>query len=418
MGVKISRIEKEFIFRKIQDNLIPLKIMFEKTETTVTLARFSETEIFFDCGDADISHIRQYGELTVFFTFENSYHTFASKIRSITGNIIGIKQPENVYKNLQRQYERMKAQDNVSVYFTTKGKRINIDFPKTRGVHFIENATFSDNFDNSSIDGLLKTFRKKMDGRVSDNKIVMMRNRIPATYEENLMAKTGKIIWLPKIEDGFVIKSVFPEKIVLTQKDLMSYEEEAGTPKSSIGNKIRNLLDKKLSKGYFSQLYCPLLYNVYLVGYIYLHTDAESQKTIDMHLLTYVYEFSKILCFSLKKNGYFKAIDSHDIDYDVPLIDISASGLLFAHNEKTLSLDLPLQSRLTVTLKIKVRKIEILCEVTRKYRDNNTFYYALKYLKITPEDFRFIFEFIYGKTYIPEDDENRTDLLSSRLSGM
>jgi len=43
--------------------------------------------------------------------------------------------------------------------------------------------------------------------------------------------------------------------------------------------------------------------------------------------------------------------------------------------------------------------MEIESMVIRKYKDKNTYYFALKFIKMTPEDFRFLFEHIYGKPY-------------------
>jgi hypothetical protein len=43
--------------------------------------------------------------------------------------------------------------------------------------------------------------------------------------------------------------------------------------------------------------------------------------------------------------------------------------------------------------------MEVECQVSRKYKDIKINYFALRFTKIAPEDFRFLYEYIYGKPY-------------------
>ncbi|MBN2441512.1 MAG: PilZ domain-containing protein [Spirochaetales bacterium] len=402
MGVKVNRIEKEFVLKKMVEKEIIIKILSKHKEIDGKIIRFCDEFLIIDCPEIKLSHLHEHCEISIFFMFENNQHTFSSKILEIKDTELTIAQPELTYKNLQRQYERIKSAEDIRIFLDIKGKRIQIDFPKTRDYFSLSEPTYTEDFNPSDIQNLIRSFRKKMEELVSVNKIIMLRNTNPSTYEEKLMAHTGKIIWIPYIDEGFLLKNPFPEVSLLTYQEIADYELGMGTLRGEIGNKFKILLKEKKDKGFYSQLYCPLLYTHYLVGYIYLCNTSEKKIGITIHTLKYVNEFSKVLCYSLKTNHYFNSQDLGNNSYSTPVIDISASGLLFAHTEKYLSVELPLHAEIMITLKIGKRKIETGSTVIRKYMDKNRYYFALKFTRITREDFRFLYEFIYGKKYSVE----------------
>ena len=123
----------------------------------------------------------------------------------------------------------------------------------------------------------------------------MLRNKVPTTYEEKIMSKTGKIIWFPSVEEGLVNERVFPEDALFKQDDLYSYEEQEGLSREEIDDKLARIKKGKMNRGFFSQLYCPILYNEYFIGYIYLLNRLERNIEISLDIVKYVYEFSRIL---------------------------------------------------------------------------------------------------------------------------
>jgi hypothetical protein len=399
MSVKLNRIEKEFVFRKLIERKSTLKILFDKKETPCEIIAYSDETLDVTCANADRERFRPDIKIDIFFEFENNYHTFNTAIIKKTDALLVLQQPETVMKSLKRSYERVKDSKDVSISFTIKGKKIELNFPQTENFVRSENPEPRDDFDPASIRRLLIAFRNKMNTTVSENKIIMLRNRVPSTYEEKVMLHTGKIIWIPSMEDGFLAKNIFPEPILLTYGNLALYEEETGTPRDTIENKIKQILQEKLKKGYYSQLYCPAFYNEYMIGYIYLMNTIVALKKIDVQLLKYTYQFSKFLSHSLILNNYFSSQKSEDAQFETPVIDISASGLLFANSDKDLSTEIVLHSSMNITLKILSRKMFILARVSRKFRDTKNFYYGLHFVDITPEDFRYLYEFIYGKPY-------------------
>jgi len=108
-----------------------------------------------------------------------------------------------------------------------------------------------------------------------------------------------------------------------------------------------------------------------------------------------------MLCYSLVTNGYFKAENASERRYEVPIIDMSASGLLFAHNSADLAGELLVHTDLELSMKVGKRSFKVGARVMRKFRDAENVYFGVLFLKIDPGDFSFLFEFLYGKPFDP-----------------
>jgi len=105
-------------------------------------------------------------------------------------------------------------------------------------------------------------------------------------------------------------------------------------------------------------------------------------------------------------SNYFKEPPVSVNNYDARILDLSASGLLFAHSSKVLSKNLVLYSDLDLSLKLPEHAIKIGSRVMRKYQQGDFTCFGVQFMQIEPEDFKHLFLFIYGREYT-EDDEFR-----------
>ena len=400
MAIKIKRIEQEYTFKTLLTISAKIRIHSNKRELNCKLKRYNEESLEIESPETDISFLKKGDEIAAYFLFQNNKHTFTTRVLEVKRQSFLLKQPNGLYRNLQREYERIKANNEVKVHFKLKEKRVELNFPRTENYFPLNEYDLPDKHDLEQMDVLIADFRKAMQYSVSENKIIMLRNKTPTTYEEQIMARTGKIIWFPTIDDGLINEPVLPEDILFKLRDYYLYESQEGLSVDEIKEKLQRILINKSNKGIYSQLYCPILYNEYFIGYIYLANKTEKLKKIDLEIVKYVYEFAKILCYSLKVNDYFQAQQQEDTVYEIPIIDISASGLLFAHPEKRLPKELLLHTHLDIALVINKRKININAMIMRKFRDLRYCYFGVRFNKIAPEDFRYLFESIYGKKYI------------------
>ena len=401
MGTEVGRIEKEFVFKALIDDGTPCDVHGSGKEARCRFSAVSEDRLEMAPLEGTLSGFEIGDEIRVFFYLKNNYHTFSARLLEAGPGKLVVQHPRGVYKNLQRKYERVKTAQELEVTFSIKGSRVELNFPKTDRFSPPEPPETSTTFDARRIQELVRAFRTKMSSLVSQNKIVMLRDRIPRGWEEQVMIRLGKCLWVPSTAEDFPAKDPFPEERVITKGDLIRLEEQSGAQPYVITGKLGNILYEKTKKGTNSELWCPVLCNEYAVGYLRMWNTAERKDRIGKDLVEYSWQFAKVLCYSLVTNGYFKAESSTERRYEAPIIDMSASGLLFAHTSNDLVRDLLVHTDLDLTMRIEKRVFQVGARVMRKFRDAENAFFGVLFLRIDPEDFRFLFQYLYGKPFDP-----------------
>lgn len=405
MGLKVGRIVKEFVFKSLLDQQIKIDLHGNKKKLSGVLVEVSENRLELECTPEELDKLELDEQIRVFFYLQNNYHTFeATVIEKQNGRLL-LSHPEGVYKNPQRKFERITLKQPLEVFFNLKGKKVELNFPRTeRSLPEVEPKVAED-FVLTSIQKLTREFNRKMSKTVSSNNITMLRNKIPKTFEERILAATGKILWIPSVDEDYLTVDPFQEDRIITKKEIIKYEESFDTPIHIINSKLGNILYEKQKEKIFSEVYCPILYDQYIVGYLYIANKDEKRKRISRDLVDYLHEFAQVLSYSLKLNGYFASESTGEQRYEAPIIDISASGLLFAHTLPSLSKDLLIHTDMDLTLKIMDKKLVIGSRIRRKYKGNERCYFGVQFLKIEEEDFRYLFEILYGRPYTLEEED-------------
>jgi hypothetical protein len=401
MGTEVGRIEKEFVFKSLVDDGATCELHGSRKEFACRFSGVSDTLLELTPLAGTIEGIQPGDELRVFFYLKNNYHTFATRAVEVQPGRISVTHPQGVYKNLQRKFERVKVRAEMDVSFSLKGRKIELNFPKTERFNPVEPPEPSDTFDPRRILEVVKTFRIRMETVVSDNKIIMLRDKMPRAWEEKVIVRLGKALWIPATSEDFPARDPFPDERVVTKSDLIKLEEEAGSQPYVITSKLGNILYEKSKKEIVSELWCPVLYNEYVVGYIHLWNTAARRERISRETVDYVHQFAKVLCYSLVTNGYFKVESGNERRYEAPIIDMSASGMLFAHTSTDLTRELLVHTDLELTVKFDARTMRIGARVMRKFKDAENAYFGVLFLRLAQEDFGYLFTFLYGKPFDP-----------------
>lgn len=404
MGTMIGRIEQEFILNNLAEKSIPLELQVKKLRIQGVILSVEDDSLLFSSSSSEINNLRKGESVTVFFSFYSNTMTVKCRVTG-EGNPVKLKLEGGVYKNLKRKFVRVNPDGEIGLTFTLENARVILDFPKTREYEAFDSEIFSDEFDFSSIESLIKDFKQKASRIASENKIVMFRSKSPETFEEKLITETGKCLFIPDTEAGKLPGRNIPVSgMIITDEYFLNRD---GTEKEYLGKTLRQV-DKhirgKFEKGINAEIYCPVIYHEYAVGYIYLVNEKNRLVVFTEKDLTFCKEFSRFLAYVLDKNGYFSDKKEAEDEFKPEIIDISASGLLFTHPEKKLSELLGLYGDIHLTLKVGHRKLNILSRVMRKYEYRSQFFYGIQFLEIEPEDFRFLFEYVYGRSFTEEDD--------------
>jgi PilZ domain len=383
------------------DEKAPCEVHGSRKEIPCRFSASTEDRLEMSPVEGTVEGISAGEEVRVFFYLKNNYHTFASRVLSVAPDKVIVQQPPGVYKNLQRKFERVKLRGSIEVSFSLHGTKVELNFPKSDRFSPVPPPEADATFDPRRIQEVVKAFRTRMETLATDNKIVMLRDRMPRQWEEKVMVRLGKSLWIPSTADDFPAKDPFPDERIITKAELMALEEEGGAASYVATSRLGNILYEKTKKDIVSELWCPMLYNEYVVGYVHVWNNGDRLERISKDLVELVQQFAKVLCYSMVTNGYFKVENSTERRYEAPIIDLSAAGLLFAHTSADLAKELLVHTDLDLTVRLDTRTIPVGGRIMRKFRDAEAAYFGLLFLRIADEDFKNLFRYLYGKDFDP-----------------
>ncbi|MFP4363662.1 MAG: PilZ domain-containing protein [Spirochaetia bacterium] len=405
MAVEITRIEKEFIFKNLIDGDTDISLHYERREYQAKITDYNEDIVEIQLSDNRGDEFDVEGKINAFFKFYGHVMTFKSTVVKIKNkSAIHVKYPDGIYKNLERKYERVPLPVNMEVSFHSKGDTVDLDFPKSNEYDPVEEPEVSGDFEVAQLGELVTNFRERFKDEAQVNTIVMFRERKPTGFEEEITSKTGKILYLPIVEDGFPIEDPFIlDPRVLTRLMVREYLEDRGMDADQAENAIKQFKERKKRNNISAEIIAPILYHQYVVGYCYLANKKNGSFNKD--ILETVMSFSKILAYALKVNGYFKTSGEEEKQYRPQILDISASGLFFGYPSQELDENLQLYTDIKVVIRIGKREMHINSRIVRKFQGRGVNFYGVQFMDIRPEDFRYLFETLYGRSFQEEDEK-------------
>lgn len=404
MGSTVSRIEKEFILNSVCDKRIALRLSGTKQRVFGQLESVDEEYILLSSEEPLSDYFTAGDSIRAYFSYFDHVMTFETIVRGIVDESLKADFPKNIHKNLTRKYERVSPPPEVSISFEIQEAKIELAFPKTEEYNPAEAPEYSEEYNPADLESLLDVFREKVRSKATINKVTMFRERPPIGFEENLVVQTGKILFIPNTAGRFPENDYEMGGRIITRAMMLGPVGNF-SPDGASQDKLPELLGGKLKEGIKAEIYCPIIYHEYAVGIIYLAQRLEADGVFDHDLLDETYQFSQILAYALKANGYFKEQDRQNNQYTGDIIDISASGLLFANGSDALDESLALYADIDLGLKFDVRTMRIGARVMRKLKDAKMDYYGVQFMDIKPEDFRYLFEFVYGRSLTTEDEK-------------
>ena len=395
MANEIKRIEKEFILKNLSESRTPLEIHIGAERLQAFVERVSEERLWIRLAD-DVfpDGVR---DLTAFFRFRNNPMTFKTRVIEHDEEVAELQQPSELFRDLTRSFERIRRPAGVSVTFLFKGQQVQLDYPDSDQYEPAEDPGIEPGFDATQIAELLKAFRERATRFATESKIVMFRERKPSNFQERLIARSGKILVLPFYTAESQIRSPEIRERLLSQDEIITLKGEEGEDMFSVLEQIGKIVESNRSRRIWHELYCPVLFRQYVVGYLYLIRSGNDQERFEPGTFDFLLQFGRVLAYSLKVNGYFKAEPRIDEFDSAELIDISGSGLLFSYPPD--GPDILLYTDLDLKIVLGEERIPVRGRVMRKYNDSERVYIAIQFIELDPDDMEKLFLHIYGKSY-------------------
>jgi hypothetical protein len=402
MATPIKRIEKEFFLKVLYDEQLPIIYLRNRTEYVLRVEQPARDKIYF-LTDRPIPDLKPREKINLIFDYQEKIITFTVEIAAIRENHITAAVPEFMYKNLGRSHSRVAIPPDLSVQFTFRGDRYSLSFPKITDFDSEEITEFINNLDPLDLNGLIAQIGTWIKTFANGFKLVIFKDTAPVTAEENILAETGKTIYLPSTLGTLPSVDPYPKKRLVTGDMLKRYLESAGVEEQGLDEAVTQFVRSKFGGGVFSDAWIPILFQEYVIGYIHVWVSREDLPFLTYEVMETLWQFARVLAFSLKINGYFDSGRLENEPFTGNVIDISASGLLFAYPVSELAQALRPDLELSVKLSSPKRDLDATVQIVRQYNDKTTSYFGCRFLDIAPEDIRFLFEFIYGKPFTDED---------------
>jgi c-di-GMP-binding flagellar brake protein YcgR len=397
MAIPVGRIEREFLLKVLYDDRLPVKYIKDRAEYSLFLEQPAVDELVFR-PDRPIAKLKLHAKLPMLFDYKGQAIDFSTEVIAFRDELIVCVMPEKLHKNLDRDYLRVDAPSDMKIVFTFRGDRYNLSFPKIMEYENIQAEDVFRKNDTVDLSSLIKQITASLSNFADGYKIVSFKDKKPETVEERIVSETGKALFLPSTVGFFPKNDPYPKKRIITEEIFKRYLESTGVGIAYLEENCARFIKNKYTNGIFSDAWIPILFHEYVIGYIHIWIDKEGRLPFDFSVLDSLYQFAKVLAYSLKEHGYFEYGKMPNAPFDGKVLDISASGLLFAYpNGSNLASILLVDSDLTVTLEAPHRTISLAARIVRRFKDKSSNYYGCRFLNMAPEDMRFLFEHIYGR---------------------
>ncbi|MCL2411467.1 MAG: PilZ domain-containing protein [Treponema sp.] len=403
MAVPVGRIEKEFLLKSLYDEKLSIIYVKDRSEYTLTLDKEATSEIHLR-HDKPLGKIKPHTKISFLFNYRGQAIDFTVEVLSQKDGILICKTPENLYKNLDRNYLRVDTPSDLKILFTFRGDRYNLAFPKVSEYERIRQEDLGQNVDPQNLSNLIKQITLSLKNFADGYKIVNFKDKKPDSTEERIVSETGKTLFIPSTAAFLPKSDPYPKKRLITEDIFKRYLESTGVGAAFLDDSCSRFLKNKFDDGFYSDAWVPILFNEYVIGYIRIWINKKGRLPFDFRVLDNIYQFSKILAFSLKENGYFEHGKMENEAFEGSVLDISASGLLFAYPlGSSIITTLLVDADLTVTIEAPYRTISVVTRIVRRFKDKSMYYYGCRFINMAPEDLRFLFEHLYGRQ-IDSDD--------------
>ncbi|MFZ5367065.1 MAG: PilZ domain-containing protein [Spirochaetota bacterium] len=402
MATPIKRIEKDFLLKVLFDEQIPVMVLYNKSEYTVFVEKPPKQELYLRANKS-ISGLKVGQKLSFVFDYRGQIITFTAKVISVKEELITAEAPEFLYKNLDRSFSRVPTPADLVVRLTFHGDRYNLNFPKIQEYEQEDINIMLDHFDPKDIKQLVNQLSQWAQDNSSGYKLVMFKDNKPALLEEKIIAESGKALFIPSTQTDLPQIDPYPKKKIITEDIIKRFLESSGVDKLYVEDALARFIKAKRDAGIYSDAWVPILFQEYVIGYIHLWIEEENKPPFDFSILDTLYQFAKVLAFSLKIHGYFDNGKVKKESFQGRVVDISASGMLFAYPHSPLSASLLVDSELDVELITPKRTIKTGVKIVRRYNDASMGYFGCRFITIEPEDLRFLFEYIYGRPFTDQD---------------
>jgi len=387
-----SDLEKALIFKSLAKMKVPVNVNINNISYTGIVEKFDDHSIIVNL---DSPVIGESGDCSVNFVFNNNYHYFDSELQILDDTKVLIFIPELIKKNLTRKYKRLYVDGKVFMRFKV--------IIQSKSVQFKDSPLMDERFifqevkkPKPAIDKILISIKNLVSEFAQKIQIKVYKQNDKFDFIDEVLRDTKQIFLIYNSYEDSLDEKRFMDKDIMTIMDVFNYYIRKGEPRKRIEDKLLDLLQDRRNKRIFSECYIPLLLEDEVVGYIRLINDFDFHRNIKPMNALKTKQYAEVLVEALVKYDYFR-LDSGK-DYNIPVVDISAGGLLFRLEDEKLKRYLAKNTLLEIDINLPYRRINARGIVTRVMKEHSE--YAVKFQEIEQEDAEYLNSLAQGKIKI------------------
>ena len=403
MAEQVSIVETEFILREAQQRRIPVRLHGAGKTFSACVLDVRKGSILLTRGELGERKISPWESFSAYFDFRGKDMTFSSKVLKLEGDSIVLAYPEHLLRSPARRHPRVPCPKGVSLEIMLENEKVRLNYPQCGEYSDVCLPDLREGFDISTLNALIDSFRNRSSHMASESRVVLFKERGPESVEERLLARYGKILFIPSTRSPLPKEDPYPESRIITAALESEYEDS----EDALGGALMdNAMISKISRAVNAEIWCPILYYQYVVGYVYMVNKADRPQAMDFSVVDCAWEFSRILAYYLKTHNYFKSEeDTHPLTHPAAIVDLSASGCLLSIPQTTLAMRVKTGAVLDLSLMLPDGTFSVRGKVVRRFEDGSGAYYGVSFLNIEERDMNRLYPTIYEVPYSPTAEE-------------
>src|SRR5512137_882497 len=131
MAINLRRIEKEFVLGSARDGAVSLLLLAGSGEWPCLITGMTDESLTLS-HSMPLRLLRRSQVYEFRFVYREQPMAFRSRVLDVKESSLSVEMPQTVYKNLGRRYSRRAPPIELTVSFSFRGDRYDLNFPTTR----------------------------------------------------------------------------------------------------------------------------------------------------------------------------------------------------------------------------------------------------------------------------------------------
>lgn len=380
MAVRIDRVEREFILSAAAESRLDARIQAAGRTISCRILASTKDKLSLAPTSGRVPRLSPRQHVSVYFDFRGQGVAFESIVLG-TANEIELGFPEAMYRSLSRRWPRVPPPHGLSVEFFLPDADLKLDCPESEEWVEVELPELREGLDSRNLAVLVGSFKTKASVLASEGRVVMYKDRGPADMAEDMVARLGRVLFVPSTLSGLPLADPYPSGRIVTRDMAEDFE---GPASLAGGSRLAAYLAQRAAEGLSSAIWCPVIYYRYTVGVVILSNGPDRPRALDFAAVDLAWEFSRVLAWFLRRHDYFPAQGSGDAVREGSIVDATPAGLLVV-----LPRDGPrfnLGASLRLRLGVEGRSIPCVARVARRYEERGTRYFGLAFQNLSAGD--------------------------------